>query len=113
MENWADGLKEVAITVTDDKGVFTDMNLHSKRVNLKDVTKTVVGQDIKMCHNDRSNAIIKNIMQTKQPNVYTITKKGQKKLIYQAPWFKDNGEFGGLVELSLVIPEQMSHYDRG
>ena len=112
MENWADGLNEVAITVTDENGIFTDMNTHSKRVNLKDVNKTAVGQDIKGCHNERSNKIIQHIIDSKTPNVYTITKKGQKKLIYQTPWFKDDGSFGGLVEISLVIPEQMPHYDR-
>ena len=112
MEDWANGLKEAAITVTDENGIFTDMNLHSKRVNLKDVTKTVVGKDIKGCHNERSNAIIKDMIENQKVNAYTITKNGQKKLIYQAPWFKDNGDFGGLVEISLVIPEQMPHYNR-
>ncbi|MGP1515197.1 MAG: PAS domain-containing protein [Bacteroidales bacterium] len=112
MEAWADGLNEVAITVTDDKGVFIDMNTHSKKVNLKDITKTVVGRDIKHCHNEKSNQIIKHIVDSKTPNVYTITKKGQKKLIYQTPWFKEDGNFGGLVELSLVIPENMPHYNR-
>lgn len=112
MDCWADGLNEVAITVTDENGIFTDMNTHSKRVNLKDVTKTVVGRDIKGCHNERSNAIIKDIIENKRVNAYTITKNGQKKLIYQTPWFKEDGSFGGLVELSLVIPEQMPHYNR-
>ncbi|MBP3253373.1 MAG: PAS domain-containing protein [Bacteroidales bacterium] len=112
MEQWANGLEQVAITVTDDKGIFIDMNTHSKRVNLKDVNKTVVGKDIKHCHNERSNQIIQKIIETKTPNVYTISKNGQKKLIYQAPWFKEDGSFGGLTELSLVIPEQMPHYVR-
>lgn len=112
MDNWADGLNEVAITVTDENGIFIDMNTHSKRVNLKDITKTIVGKDIKNCHNEKSNQIIQQIIDSKTPNVYTITKNGQKKLIYQTPWFNENGSFGGLVEFSLVIPEKMPHYNR-
>ncbi len=46
-----------------------------------------------------------------EKNVYTIEKKGKKKLIYQAPWFLD-GAFGGLVELSLEIPFEMPHFIR-
>jgi len=43
--------------------------------------------------------------------VYTIEKKGIKKLIYQAPWY-ENGEFSGVVELSIPIPFEMPHYIR-
>ena len=47
-----------------------------------------------------------------ETNVYTISKQGQRKLIYQCPW-RVNGEVRGLVELSAVIPEDMPHYVRG
>ncbi|MBR1769513.1 MAG: diguanylate cyclase [Bacteroidales bacterium] len=112
MENWANGLEQVAITVTDEKGDFIDMNAHSRRVNLKSPDDNIIGKNIMGCHNERSQAIINHMMSSKECNVYTITKKGQKKLIYQSPWYKDNGDFGGLVELSLVIPFEMPHYDR-
>jgi predicted RNA methylase len=44
-------------------------------------------------------------------NVYTITKKGVRKLIYQTPYFED-GKVAGLVEFSFVIPEDMPHHNR-
>ena len=34
-----------------------------------------------------------------------------KKLIYQTAW-RENGEVAGLVEISMVIPEDMIHYIR-
>jgi SpoVK/Ycf46/Vps4 family AAA+-type ATPase len=46
-----------------------------------------------------------------QLNVYTIEKGGQKKLIYQAPWYVD-GEYRGLVELALPLPDQLPHFVR-
>lgn len=112
MENWANGLEQVAITVTDEKGNFIDLNTHSKRVNLKSMDEVLIGKNIMGCHNKRSQAIIDKMMQEKSCNIYTIEKKGQKKLIYQAPWFKEDGSFGGLVEISLVIPFEMPHYNR-
>jgi len=51
-------------------------------------------------------------LESGRTNVYTIEKKGVRTLIYQAPWFQD-GQYQGLVELSLVIPEIMPHYVRG
>ena len=65
---------------------------------------------VRQCHNDRSIAIIEQLFKGEK-NVYTITKKGQEKLIYQAPWTVD-GVVKGLVELSMVIPKSMPHYDR-
>ena len=44
-------------------------------------------------------------------NAYTIEKEGLRKLIYQSPWY-ENGEFAGLVEMFVVLPETMPHYVR-
>ena len=44
-------------------------------------------------------------------NAYTIQKNGLKKMIYQTAW-KENGVVAGLVEFSMVIPEDMPHYIR-
>lgn len=112
MENWENGLKDVAITVIDKQGKVMDMNNHSKEVNLKDVNKSIIGNNIMDCHPEKAQKMIQQMMTNHTNNVYTITKKGQKKLIYQSPWFENDGSFGGLVELSLVIPTEMPHYDR-
>ena len=46
---------------------------------------------------------------------YAISKKGKKKLIYQTPWYEDDAKqiVGGLIEFSIIIPEDMPHYNRG
>jgi predicted RNA methylase len=46
-----------------------------------------------------------------QTNIYTIEKKGVRKIIRQSPWVKD-GVFSGIVEISFEIPEQMAHHVR-
>ena len=71
----------------------------------------MVGHSMIPCHNERSKAIIHEMLNKDVPHCYTITKKGRKKLIYQTPWRLD-GEVKGLVELSMVIPEDMPHYNR-
>ena len=63
------------------------------------------------CHNEDSRMKIREIMTTHQKNVYTIEKRGRKKIIYQAPWM-DGNVFKGIVELSLEIPFEMPHYKR-
>ena len=33
-------------------------------------------------------------------------------MIYQTAYTDENGKVGGLVEISMVIPEETPHYDR-
>ncbi|HWR10719.1 MAG TPA: hypothetical protein VN445_02755 [Rectinemataceae bacterium] len=63
------------------------------------------------CHKPRSVEKMREILASGKPNVYTIAKNGIKKLIWQAPWEKD-GTIGGLVEISIPLPESLPHYDR-
>ena len=97
----------VAVTISDTEGNVVYQNDSSV-----DVNGDVRGKNMMGCHNERSQRIIKHLLDDAATNVYTISKKGRKKLIYQTPWF-DGGEVCGLVELSIVIPEEMPHYDRG
>ena len=54
---------------------------------------------------------IADLLATGGSNAYTIQKNGVKKMIYQTAW-KENGEVAGLVEISMIIPEEMPHYVR-
>ena len=105
----SDFFKEVnlAITITDKEGNVVYQNDSSCAVNGDMRGKNMMG-----CHNERSQQIIKHLLNDAATNVYTISKKGKKKLIYQTPWL-ENGEVKGLVEFSIIIPETMPHYDRG
>lgn len=109
MENWS---KEcpIAITVCDKEGKILDMNDKSRATFLKD-GEELIGANLLDCHPEHAQKVILSMMQNHNTNAYTIEKNGVKKLIYQMPWF-ENGEFAGLVELSLIIPSQMPHFVR-
>ena len=103
-------MKGVAITVCDKEGNILDMNTTSANVNSHG--QKIIGNNLFDCHPQRAAAILRDLLENEKLNAYTIEKKGVKKLIYQVPWY-ENGEFGGLVELSLPIPFDMPHYVRG
>ena len=105
----SDFFKEVnlAVTITDKEGNVVYQNDSSVGVN-----GDVRGKNMMGCHNEHSQQIIRHLLDDAATNVYTISKKGKKKLIYQTPWYED-GIVKGLVELSIIIPEEMPHYDRG
>ena len=73
---------------------------------------TLVGTNLGACHKPESVEKLHGILNSGRPNVYTISKNGAKKLIWQGPWEKD-GTISGLVEISIPLPDFMPHYDRG
>ncbi len=100
-----------AVTVCDTKGTILEMNNKAAKTFEKEGGKNLIGSNVLDCHPEPARTKLKNLMETQQKNVYTIEKKGIKKIIYQTPWYKD-GQYSGFVELSLEIPFDMQHFIR-
>lgn len=98
-----------AVTVCDKEGIIIYMNDKAKDTFAKH--GDLIGKSLIPCHNDNSRAIIAKLLETGGTNAYTIQKNGLKKMIYQTAW-KENAEVAGLVEISMVIPEDLPHYIR-
>lgn len=103
---WGDTLTTCAITVADLEGIVIYQNERSIAVN-----GDVRGRSMLPCHSERSRQIIERLITNGENNVYTIEKRGLRKMIYQTPW-RAEGRVAGLVEFSLEIPETMPHYVR-
>lgn len=97
----------VAVTVCDRRGKALEMNRSAAKV----FGKRLVGKDLLACHPEPARTKLRCLLRSGRPNVYTIEKKGRKKLIYQGPWYRQ-GRFSGLVELSIVLPEKVPHFKR-
>lgn len=100
-----------AITVCDPQGVIVDMNDRSEETFRHDGGRALIGADLLACHPEPARAKLAGLLERRTRNVYTIEKAGVRKLIYQSPWYKD-GQFAGMVELSLEIPDTMPHFVR-
>lgn len=98
-----------AVTVCDKEGIVLYMNERARATFAK--SGDMIGRSLMPCHSERSRAIIAHMLATGESNSYTISKNGQRKMIYQTPW-REDGEVAGLVEISMVIPDEMPHYNR-
>jgi transcriptional regulator with PAS, ATPase and Fis domain len=107
--DWVDKFG-AAITVMDCEGNILDMN--EAACNALSGGRSMIGENLMKCHQQASIDKMTDMMKNDHANVYTIEKNGRKKMIYQAPWYKDDGSIGGLVEISMVIPFEMPHYVR-
>ena len=100
-----------AIMATDKDGMITDMNDRCAETYKNSGGYDLLGTSALACHKGTSLKKIEALYRSQEVNVYSITKNGKKKLIYQAPYFED-GVFEGMVELSLPIPDTIHHYNR-
>lgn len=101
-----------SITVCDSKGIVLEMNDEAFRAFEKEGGKNLIGTNLLDCHPEKARAKLLKLMEQQGTNVYTIEKKGIKKLIYQTPWYL-NGEYKGYMEISFVVPASMPHFVRG
>ena len=108
MYEWANEMN-CAVTVCDTEGVILYMNEKACRTFAKH--GNLIGKNLFDCHNPQSQDKIRELLETGGVNAYTIEKNGVRKMIYQTAW-KQDGVVRGLVEISMEIPGEMSHYVR-
>jgi transcriptional regulator with PAS, ATPase and Fis domain len=112
--NEHDWIKEfpAAVTVCDPQGVILAMNDKAALTYEIDGGYDLVGRNMLDCHPEQARIKTEKLLADHEKNVYSIEENGIKKLIYQSPWFKD-GDYAGIVEISLEIPFEMPHFLRG
>lgn len=107
---WANELP-AAVTVCDTEGVVLAMNDRAAESFAKDGGRRLIGTNLLDCHPEPSRTRLVELLRSGRVNAYTIEKAGEKKLIYQAPWYEGR-EYRGLVELVLPLPEELPHFVR-
>lgn len=100
-----------AVTVCDRDGVIVAMNDRSAATFEADGGRALVGKSMLACHPEPARTTLAGLLAEPRVNAYTIEKRGVRKLIYQAPWHQD-GQYRGLVELSLELPDALPHFVR-
>ena len=100
-----------AITVCDLHGVVLEMNDRAAEQYQKYGGKALVGKSLLDCHPEPARSKLLQLLDSGGHNTYTIEKDGIRKLIHQAPWFRNNQRCG-MVELALDIPFDPPHFVR-
>lgn len=105
---WAEEIN-CAVTVCDTDGIILYMNRKAKETFASH--GDLIGKNLFDCHSPESAAKIRHMLASGESNSYTISKNGQRKVIYQTPW-RRGGVISGMVEISMVVPQEMPHYIR-
>lgn len=100
-----------AITVCDPDGIVLEMNDKAVQTFEGQGGAALIGTNMLDCHPEPARTKTRVLLDSRRTNVYTIEKRGQKKLIYQAPWYQE-GQYRGFIELSLELPAELPHFIR-
>jgi PAS domain S-box-containing protein len=110
LHDWIEGFPASAV-VCDLRGIILDMNTQAAETYREYGGKQLVGKSLLDCHHEPARSKLLQMLESGESNVYTIEKNGIRKLIYQAPWYRNN-ERCGMVELALEIPFTIPHFLR-
>ncbi len=100
-----------SITVCDTDGIILSMNDRACKSFEEEGGAKLIGTNVLDCHPANARAILEDLLREGKSNTYTIEKNGQKKLIFQSPWYT-GGKYAGLVEIAIVLPETLPHFVR-
>ncbi len=109
LPDWARGMN-CAVTVCNVQGEIIYMNDKACETFAK--YGELIGKNLFDCHNSKSQQMIREMLENGGSNCYTIEKMGIKKMIYQTAW-KEGDVVGGLVEISMVLPDVLPNHVRG
>jgi len=106
-------VKEFAATITviDKDGKIIDMTDRAAKAFAEGGHPDLVGAPVFDCHPEWAKLKLKALVDSRRTNVYTYTKDGRKRLVFQTPW-TIGGEFAGYLDMTLDLPEDMPHFDR-
>jgi hypothetical protein len=107
---WVDEFP-ASITVCDVHGTITAMNARACTSFADDGGAALIGSNVLDCHPEPARTQLEHLLAMGASNCYTIEKGGKKKLIFQSPWY-EGGEYRGLVEISIPLPEVLPHFVR-
>jgi hypothetical protein len=100
-----------AISVCNREGIILDLNEKASEAFAEEGGAALIGKSALDCHPPAARIKMQELLDNQVKNIYTIEKNGVKKLVYQAPWFRE-GVFSGLVEMVLEIPDEIPHFIR-
>jgi len=100
-----------AVTVCDADGVIIAMNQKAAAAFSAEGGKRLIGSSVLDCHPEPARSKLQHLMADRQANVYTIGKRGVRKLVFQSPWFL-GGRYAGFVEVVMEIPSEIPHFVR-
>ena len=95
-----------AISVCDTEGTIIALNRRAAENFRRDGGERLVGSSLLSCHPEPANAIIRRLLRDQTANTYFVEKHGRRKLVHQAPWYRD-GVFAGLSETIIDLPAEV------
>jgi len=91
------------IMVCDQDGIILEMSDVSIQIYRKEGGAKLIGRNVFDHHQEPSKTQMMNVVKQKRYVMYTTERKGLKKLVSIAPWYR-SGEYAGFALIVLDLP---------
>jgi len=95
-----------AVSVCDTQGTIIAINKLALELFSKYGGVNLIGASLFDCHPEPANGIIRRLLREHTSNTYFTEKNGVRKLVHQTPWYHE-GQFAGLTETIIILPDQI------
>jgi transcriptional regulator with PAS, ATPase and Fis domain len=99
------------VMVCDSDGIILAMNNHAEALFADDGGSDLLGRNVLDCHPDPAFKTLEGMLENRSTNCYFNTGHGEKRFIFQSPWYTD-GRYSGFVEISFMVPANIPHFIR-
>lgn len=94
------------IMVCDEQGIILEMNQVAADIYAGDGGYQLIGHNVFDHHPAAARNQLKDLVERRQPVIYTTEKSGLKKLVSIAPWYRD-GRYAGFTLFVLDLPADL------
>ena len=105
VQDWLE-LYPAPVTICDAHGVIVAMNYASQKNFARRGGGALIGTSLFDCHPPAANKKIQYMLQNQKAETYIVERKGKKRLVHQAPWYKE-GKFAGLMETIIDLSDDI------
>ena len=100
-----------AVTICDKDGVILYMNDLAAELFEKNGGSQLIGTNVLECHPGSARAKLRQMLASRETDIFHVEENGIKRIVYDAPWYVD-GEYCGFVELSFEVPRDIRTFFR-
>lgn len=101
-------LKELpgSVTICDKDGVIVSLNEQAVKQYQAKGGLELIGRSVFDCHPEPARTKLRELMASRRQNLYFSEQEGQRKIVFQSPWYVGE-EYAGFLDITIDLPPEI------
>ncbi len=95
-----------SVTICDKDGVIVSLNEQAVKQYRAQGGLELIGRSVFDCHPEPARTKVRELMAAQRQNLYFSGKEGQRKIVFQSPWYLGE-EYAGFLDITIDLPPEI------